>query len=373
MKEGGACAPLRIAIVAPGERTEGGITEVVRLVLPHLEQHPDVSVQWIETHASGSWLRKLLVAARALIQAGWCLPRADVVHIHSSYWMSCLRKSVFLAVAKLFGKPVIWHLHVPDLDFGKLFHGNGLMNRYARWVVSRTNVIVVLSARWAPMVRGTFPEKKLQVIYNPAVDHVCDPCGRQQDKLILYIGHLIRRKGYDVLLKAFAEIASSVPDWKLVFAGSGEMDRAARLASDLGVSRQVRFAGWVSGEERRDLMRRASIVVLPSHQEGLPMSVLEAMAAGRALVTTPVGGIPDVVTHGVSGLLVPPGLHQPLADALLQLISNKPLRTTLGLQAREAVRMMSAESVAAQWVGLYRSLTGTSNGGARGASFSPRP
>lgn len=155
------------------------------------------------------------------------------------------------------------------------------------------------------------------------------------DKIILYAGTINERKGYSDLIQAFAKIATKYPDWKVVFAGNGEVEEGEQLAGQLGISGQVEFAGWVSGEKKDTLFRRASIFCLPSYAEGFPMAVLDAWAYGLPVVTTPVGGIPDVAKDGENMLLFSPGDIDRLAENIDKLISDKELRCRISNASKE--------------------------------------
>jgi glycosyltransferase involved in cell wall biosynthesis len=127
------------------------------------------------------------------------------------------------------------------------------------------------------------------------------------------------------------------PTLQLVVGGHGQLEKARRLAAELGVDGRVDFRGWVGPEERSALLTKSDIYVLPSFNEGLPISVLEAMAAGLPVITTDVGGLPDLVTHGESGLLIGPGRVAALAAAILRLASDPESRQQMGEAAREHV------------------------------------
>lgn len=144
--------------------------------------------------------------------------------------------------------------------------------------------------------------------------------------IILYAGTVTERKGYADLIRGFAKIAKSFPDWEVVFAGNGEIEQGMKLAKKFGIENQTEFAGWVTGKEKDVLFRHASIFCLPSYAEGFPMAVLDAWAYGLPVITTPVGGIPDVAVDGKNMLLFNPGDTDKLAENLEKLISDESLR-----------------------------------------------
>lgn len=123
----------------------------------------------------------------------------------------------------------------------------------------------------------------------------------------------------------------------LVFAGDGEIEKYESLANDLGISAQCEFLGWVS-KEKEQLFSSCSVFCLPSKAEGMPMSLLEAMAHGLAVIATPVGGIPQVIKQDKNGILMPLDDVNYLAKALNVLFDNFDLRERLGKSARLTIK-----------------------------------
>jgi glycosyltransferase involved in cell wall biosynthesis len=154
--------------------------------------------------------------------------------------------------------------------------------------------------------------------------------------LVGIVGRLVHIKAHEVFLEAAARVARVLPDCGFLIVGDGE--RRAELrdqAAALGLGLQVRFLGW-----RRDLDRiyaDLDLVALTSHNEGSPLSLIEAMAAGRAVVATRVGGVPNLVEDGVSGVLVPPGDPAALSGAMTALLSDAGRREALGQAGRKRV------------------------------------
>ena len=142
--------------------------------------------------------------------------------------------------------------------------------------------------------------------------------------------------------------------WHVDLAGGGEVDRFRVEAAQLGLAQRSAFHGWVTAAKVIDLCRNADLFVLPSHAEGQAMSLLEAMAHGLAIVTTPVGAHLEAVTPGVEALLVPPGDAAALAHALTRLIDDRGLRLRLGAAARTRYAAdFTIDRYAARLAGLY--------------------
>jgi glycosyltransferase involved in cell wall biosynthesis len=127
------------------------------------------------------------------------------------------------------------------------------------------------------------------------------------------------------------------PELRAICAGDGDMAGVRRRIAELKLGARVKLPGWIGREGRERLLAACSVFVLPSHAEGVPVSLLEAMAAGAPVVAAAVGGIPDVVQHGANGLLVTPGDPASLADAIARLLDDRALAMRLGAAARETV------------------------------------
>jgi glycosyltransferase involved in cell wall biosynthesis len=209
------------------------------------------------------------------------------------------------------------------------------------------------------------PASKVAVIYNAvrfgrrpdAADAIAARAalGLPPDALVLgTLGRLTEQKGHRVLLRALAEVAQTVPSVMLLLAGTGALrDDLGAEAARLGLAGRVRFLGL--RRDRETLYAAMDTFVLPSHWEGLSLALVEAMGAGRAVVATSVGGNPEVVSDGRTGLLVPPDDHQALADALIQVGIDRELRGALGeAAAADARSRFSIEQHVAQLAALYR-------------------
>jgi len=157
------------------------------------------------------------------------------------------------------------------------------------------------------------------------------------DLLVGYAGRLVPVKDLATLVRSFARAVSSVPELRLVLAGGGP-ERASLevLAADLGVAERVHFLGWVDDLAR--FFGGVDLFALTSLNEGTPVAAIEAMAAGRPVVATAVGGVPDVVEHGSTGLLTPAGDVEAFASALVRLAEDQALREAMGTAGRARAR-----------------------------------
>jgi glycosyltransferase involved in cell wall biosynthesis/serine acetyltransferase len=275
---------------------------------------------------------KALAASWAYVRAPIALLRADVVHFHIAAGSSALRKSPIIWLASLLGRKIILHFHCAGAE--SLF--DATPRRIQSFLRSRADMVVVLSPWWKREFEQRWPGVRIAVLPNPVASSGSPEAGSEPE--ILFVGALSKRKGYDLLLEAMAEVIREYPAAKLSMAGEGELDNAKSLARRLGIDGSVRFPGWVSGDALEVLYRRAQILCLPSYAEGVPMAMLEAMEHGLAVITTPVGGIPDVLVDGQNGILVPTGSPSAIATAIIRLLRNPNLRVRLGQAAKLAVK-----------------------------------
>jgi glycosyltransferase involved in cell wall biosynthesis len=178
---------------------------------------------------------------------------------------------------------------------------------------------------------------------------------------VLVVGRFAPPKRHDLVLRAFADIHERFPGSELWFVGDGG-DRPAseQLAAELGVQGATRFLGV--RDDVPDLLAQAACVVLASDYEGCPLSVLEAMAAGVPVVATSVGGVPEVVRDGVTGIVAEPGRPEGLARGLAELLGDEARAVELGRAGRELAReRFSHEQMAAATAEVYERVVATAS------------
>jgi glycosyltransferase involved in cell wall biosynthesis len=323
----------RVLVVGPSERSAGG----VRAVMAALADSPLASrVRLVEvsTHVDGSLPVKLLAAARGLGRLARALVTAppELVYLHMASYGSFWRKAIAAAMTRLARRPYVVHLH--GGAFTSFYSGSRRPVRaLIRAVLRGAAAVIVLSPAWAVDIEA-IAGRATDIIPNPVrlPARPADP--RADPPVVVTLGRLGPDKGSYVLLDAFAAIAGRHPGATLVMAGDGETEGARAAARAAGLADRVGVPGWVGREEVARLLRGATVFALPSRIEGLPMSMLEAMAHALPVVVTPVGGIPDVVRDGVDGVLVRPDDREGLAAALDALLSDREGAARMGAAAR---------------------------------------
>lgn len=268
-------------------------------------------------HALFLWLSLMLQRRRKLraggydcILASWAYPDAVTAR-----W-----------VARWLGVPYVVKVHGSDLNVQAEF---ALKRPQIRSALRNAGAVVAVSKALSDKAIAIgAPTGRVHVIYNGVDAALFSPDGREQARsrlgtlpakpLILFVGNLKASKGCMDLLEAFPELLSSHPDARLVYIGAGPCHAdLLRRADALGCATQVELPGAIAHKELADWFRAADVLCLPSHNEGVPNVVLEAMACGTPVVATHVGGIPEVVPD-FAGRLIPVADHAALADALIQ-------------------------------------------------------
>jgi glycosyltransferase involved in cell wall biosynthesis len=334
----------------------GGIRTVVRGYI-EAGLFDRIECTYITTHRFGSPWRKMSAALSGGIQASLRLRTLDapLVHIHISFGASFWRKSVICLLARLAGRPYLLHVHG---DLGEFYDNcSPLARRLVRDILAKAVLVITVCEAWRATLARICPQAHAEVLTNAVSLPPLDDLRRVEDRppTLLFLGDVIRSKGVYDLARAFARIAGRFPRLRLVYAGAGEIEEMRRLAARLALEDRIECTGWLDAERKRAQLARATLFVLPSHVEGMPMSLLEAMAWGLPAIATAVGGVPEVIDPEVNGVLVPAGNIEALAGAITRLLNEPSLRDRLGHAAREtiATRFPLAATLE-RLIGIYR-------------------
>ena len=179
----------------------------------------------------------------------------------------------------------------------------------------------------------------------------------EKKKVIMMAAYFNDNKAPDLLLKAWEKMAPLYPGWKIYMLGNGDVERYEHMARDMGLSDSVTFTGYIVGNEKEAFFHKASIYCMCSYEEGFPMVVLEAWAYGLCVVTTPVGGLPDVLEEGKNALVFDFGDWKGLANHLASLIENETRRRAMAEYSRRFVyHHFSIADINKELTSIYNSL-----------------
>jgi glycosyltransferase involved in cell wall biosynthesis len=333
----------------------------VRLVLPkdHVDGASPIPASAIRAIAAdNNRLRRTLrlVAATLSELRHW---QPDVVHLHSTFAGAALRPLLALLPG---GPRVIYCAHGWAFDRAQEGPANGLIAAVERLLARWTDAIVCVSAhdRQSALAVGIAAERLIHINNGIAdlpgqPETARDPADAwPADRVrILFVGRLDRQKGADILCQALEQLRHT--HYAVVIGDSvvSNADAALRLPDN------ARGVGWIPRSDVEGFVRAAQVVVMPSRWEGLPLVALEAMRAGRAVVATRVGGLPEVVEHETTGLLVPPDDAPALVRALAVLDAAR--LESMGAAGRQRFeRLFRADRMRDRTEALYRSLVPTS-------------
>ncbi|WP_158615460.1 glycosyltransferase family 4 protein [Acidipila sp. EB88] len=355
-----------VLVIAPGHGGRGGIDSVVRMHQT-TETWRRMRCRLFPTYDDRNAVRKVRAAINAYLRAPRALSSATLVHLHLAGEISLLRKLPLILMAKLMRKPLILHVHAGSEE--------SLFQKTPAWAwkcaFNAADRVIALSPAWAAILRRHLPRTEIVVIPNPVRIAPEPPPQGAEHCRVLFAGKLEARKGFLTLLDAAAVVLAEHPSVEFWFAGHGALPEARAHAAKLGIASQVHLLGWVDHTHLAELYAQASIFCLPSHNEGVPMALLEAMSHSLPVITTPVGGIPDVVTSEYNGLLVPPGDAEALATALIRLLRSPVFAYSLAENGRRTVEAQCSIAETDHALGaLYASLdvrrqTATAAGGQR--------
>lgn len=350
---------MRIVMLGASLNQNGGIATVEKLILQGLSS--EISIRHITTHDEGTGLHRILVFSRAVILLGWqfLVNRPDLIHIHVSDGGSILRKAILTLIARLFHKPVVLHAH------GAEFHETYLklpkiIQKILNRVYRSCNRFIVLSETWKVFYEshlGLLPEQVI-ILSNPTELPIQLPIRPQTSKVnLVFLGRIGQRKGAFDLIQAFAHLPiEQQSNSHLFLAGDGEIEQAQALAESLQVQDKITFLGWIDSNRRNKILEAGDIFVLPSYNEGLPMAILEAMGWQLPIISTPVGGIPELIVSGENGLLITPGDIKQLSESMECLIEDKALRLKIGTAARKTVEPFDIRNYCTNLAAIYNSM-----------------
>lgn len=344
-------------MVGTSPDVRGGISSVVRGYYSG-GLFERFAIRYVPTHCDGSARQKAVAALKAYVRLSGLLLTADapLVHIHLSSRASFWRKAVVCAMARTCGRPYVLHVH--GSEFSKFYHEE--CGAFAKWVVrrvlERAALLLALSEQWNETLKRIAPGATIRTLPNAVPLHDIPSRAVAEAPLrILFAGRIGERKGTYELLRAFARLAAKFPSATLVCAGDGEGEKLKQLATELGVAERLECPGWLSAQAMAGELQRAAIFALPSHHEGVPMALLEAMSRSLPVLTTPVGGIPEVVENDRNGVLVSPGDVTAIEAALDRLLQSAAERERLGAAARATIaKRFSLESTIDRLAALYR-------------------
>jgi len=335
---------ISVVIIAPDpDRVKGGMSTWVRNILAS-ELTREYPLEFIATYVEDRPLIKFGVVLRAFFIFLYKLATLnfDLAHIHVSQKGSFYRKLIFILLAKAGRKKVLLHCHGSRFD---QFYQKGPSWQKAliRWGLSLCDGVVTLSPQWNEFYSQIMEPGRLRILENAIpLQNYQRPPGHEKslskNLVVLFAGEVGERKGAYDLLAIVPDLIGQVPQARVLLAGNGDPIRIGTAIQSFQIEDRLQWLGWVSPEEMIGIYHQADIFVLPSYHEGLPMAILEAMACGLPIVSTKVGGIPELIEEGENGILIHPGDRVALLNSLASLLNDPILREHMALKNVQKIR-----------------------------------
>lgn len=281
--------------------------------------------------------------------------KPDAVMLFAAVGASLIEKATMARLARFRGIPTL--LFPRGAEVIQTFRSSSWAKIWLRWVFRSSDLVLCQGAAWQRFLIDDLhllPER-VPIIFNWTATSALLAIGngrtyneRLEGTQLLFLGWLEREKGIFELLQACSRLAVS-HQFRLRIAGGGHAEKEARQFVEAGpLAGRVEFVGWIQDDVRNQLLASSDVLILPSYAEGFPNAIIEAMAAGLAVIVTAVGNVPDILTHEQEVLLVPPKDTSALENSMKRLLDDVNLRHKLSLRGHEfAKNNFSVEPAAA--------------------------
>ena len=325
-------------------KTKGGMAAVLVSYDKYIE-----NMRFVPTWKLGNKLVKFWYALQALVRT-WLLltfdKRIKIVHIHGAANASFDRCKLFIRLAKKCGKKVILHEHAADFVeyYQRAEDKQGITD-----TLRMCDALIVLSQSWKVYFASIgMDESRIYVLNNIVSPPTLLPEEHTEDEKLhlMYLGEISKRKGGFDLLTAIVDNKGYFKDKILLRLGGNEVDGDIKAyIREHGLSDIVSYEGWLAGQKKINCLNWEDVYILPSYNEGLPIAILEAMAYSHPIISTPVGGIPEVIKTGENGILVKSGDTKAITDAIKYYIENRDEVKKQGDRAYHVVQDFFPEKV----------------------------
>lgn len=323
---------MKILVVGPSPtKSKGGMATVIDEIQSDLKLNEQFDIDIYDSYIEGGIFKRLLYSAWAYLKFCFTKKDYDIYHIHAASYGSTFRKGWYVKTIKRWGKKVIFHIH--GAEYMKFYEGLSVKKKHkVIEILQKADMVIALSKDWKNKFDVTFGLNNCVVLENginverlkPAIS---DPSEHPQAFLML--GRLGERKGTYDLIEAIENVSKKIPDVKCYLAGDGDIEKCSSIIKEKKLEKNIIIKGWADFDKKLKLLKKSSVLVLPSYNEGLPMAILEGMACGKAIISTTVGAIPEVVKEE-NGILIEPGDIKALTEAMLTYCKDENAVKTAG-------------------------------------------
>lgn len=326
---------IKVLMVGPDKSVKGGMTSVVNGYYD-AGLNKMVDLKYISSIYGNNRIKKGIAEIKGIIKFKQNIKKFDIVHIHMSSKRSVYRKIIYIKIAKKYNKKVVVHAH--GSEFKKFYEQcTEKQKKYIKESFKLIDVLIVLSEEWKEYYKKICDENKIKIIYNGTripknlvKDYTSD--------YALYLGKFGERKGIYDLIDVTEKIAKKYDSFVLYAGGDGEIDKVNKIVEEKGLQNHIKVLGWIGKEEKEKYLKKCSIFILPSYNEGMPMALIEAMAYRNASISTNVGGIPKVIDNNKNGIMIEPGNKTELYNVIEKLIVDKQFKEKIAVAGYEKAK-----------------------------------
>lgn len=335
---------------------KGGIAQV----LYNYKNYIFNDFKYVINSKKGSKIRKAFVFLSSLIQTIFILifdKKIKILHIHTASYNSFERSAFFVRIGKFFKKKIILHIHGGDFENYYKLNANRVCT-----ILDKCDCLITLSQYWKKFFSAITTYPDVHIIKNPvSLSHIYLHNNRDIDNRVhfLFLGLIAPEKGVFDLIDTIAANKDILKDRILLhIGGNGEVETLNSQIIKYDISSLIIYEGWVSGRKKEKLFNETDVFILPSYAEGLPISILEAMSYKMPILTTPVGGIPEVVGNMENGILFTPGDKRAILDAIIYCLDNKADIIRMGEKSYQKILPYSSDNVVKELTAIYSKLLG---------------
>lgn len=330
---------MKVLVVGPSDtKSRGGMATVIGGIRSSKELNQKYEITIFPSYIDGNFPVRLAYSLAAYLRFLTIYRKYELFHIHTACFGSTFRKRIYLNTVKRAGKKAIVHIH--GAEYMVFYAGlTPKKKKKVRDFLQSADMVIALSQSWKKKFQSVFELDNCVVLPNGIdteefLEGVCEPEIHRNE--FVFLGRMGERKGAYDLVEAVGIAVRTNPDIRVYMAGDGEVEKVRSLVQEKKLQNHIEVHGWVDFKGKLGLLKEAATLVLPSYHEGLPMAILEGMAAGKAVISTKVGAIPEVVKEE-NGILIRSGDIQALAEALVRCSSDVNMLKTMSGNNRKKI------------------------------------
>jgi glycosyltransferase involved in cell wall biosynthesis len=320
----------KIIMIGPHPPNVGGISTCIE----NIETELDNEFEFIKYNTTALSYKKLYKAYKLLIYPFYLIDNSEkIVHIHTPSYGSFWYNMIYLCISKIFGLKVILHIHGGSFD---QFYLNSKKQEKIRRYIQRADRVIVLSKYWARFFDKICDQDKMIIIPNSV--KIQKITAKLNTNNVLFVGSDWKRKGVHDILKACKLSVRKHEQIRFIIAGEDKTFNMKEEIKKNGIEQNLILAGNILGKKKDSFFLKSSVFILPSYNENLPITILEAMSYGIPVISTNVGGIPEIITPGYNGYIIKPGDFIDLGKKIIAILKNKKLRKKMGKNALMTIK-----------------------------------